>query len=94
MPQDTYEREDNRTLCDRIGHRYKEISSRVKRWSVEEEYSLPSGSSTPWGDDSTNPETGTVRSSARVHYKADIVTYRCANCGDMITKTENERLDE
>jgi hypothetical protein len=91
MVEDKYERQDNRTLCERIGHDYKEISSRVKRWSVEEDFEVGGGSSCGADWEGANPD-GPVMSSSRVHYRADVVTYQCSRrgCGDIITRTENE----
>lgn len=90
MPQDIYEREDNRTLCDRIGHRYKEISSKEKRWSVLEDSVISRERYSPWGEDEGANPDGDITTRTRVHYRADLVTYKCTNCGDEVIKTENE----
>jgi len=93
MVEDKYEKRDDRTLCERIGHDYKEISCREKRWYVDEQKYSPTEQS--GGADFQGAASDYSWETRRTHYTADMVTYQCSRsgCGDIITRKENERID-
>jgi hypothetical protein len=84
MGEDSYtraEKEDTRSLCERVGHDYREVSSRTKTkleriTYTEEDISFYDG----FLSDGVGRKV--ERERARwVTRSIDVVTYKCAECG-------------
>ena len=82
MEEDTYtraEKEDTRSLCERAGHDYREVNSRTKTkleritWT-EEETGFTGGFISV-------PKTVEREHAKWVRLLYEVVTYKCANCG-------------
>jgi hypothetical protein len=94
MVADTYtriEHEDTRSLCERIGHDFREISSRVKRWHVNEEQEMDVIPDRANPDEYRASNTITVRT--RTNYRAELVTYRCSRCNEREERQEDEEIE-